>query len=163
MRVADRIDHGGDDMRPSEDIRRLRLAIDESAAANQDMPNSAALLAVRISNMMRAKKLFGDRAAKIVMTEIEKRLKKVVRHTDAIGRLGEDQFGIVLSRCPPDKIPAAGKRFLAAATSAPIKTVDGAIEVTVSIISVGFPDEGLTSSEVIARAETRMHEARNAA
>jgi diguanylate cyclase (GGDEF)-like protein len=154
MRIADGID---------EDIVRLRVAIDQSVSANQDMPSSAALLVIRISNMTRAKKLFGDRAAQIVMTEIEKRLKKVVRHTDAIGRLGEDQFGIVLSRCPPDKIPAAGKRFLAAATSAPINTIDGSIEVTISIISVGFPDEGLTSSEVIARAETRMHEARSAA
>jgi two-component system cell cycle response regulator len=154
MRIADGID---------EDIVRLRVAIDQSVSANQDMPSSAALLVIRISNMTKAKKLFGDRAAQIVMTEIEKRLKKVVRHTDAIGRLGEDQFGIVLSRCPPDKIPAAGKRFLAAATSAPINTIDGSIEVTISIISVGFPDEGLTSSEVIARAETRMHEARSAA
>lgn len=139
MQIADRTDHGGEETRPAEDIARLRLAIDQSIAANQDTPNSAALLAIRISNMMRAKKLFGDGAAKIVMIEVEKRLTKVVRHTDAIGRLSEDQFGIVLSHCPPDKISAAGKRFLVAATSAPIKTIDGAIEVAVSIISVGFP------------------------
>lgn len=140
-------------IKPAYDIARLRTAIDQSIAANNDMPNSAALLAIRISNMTKIRELFGDQAAKIVMPEIEKRLKKVLRGTDVLGQLSEGHFAVVLTRCPPEEIPTAGKRFLAAATGARVYIIDGAVEVTISITGIAFPDEGLTSDAVIARAE----------
>jgi diguanylate cyclase (GGDEF)-like protein len=148
----------------ADDIGCLQKAIDESVAANEYMPSSAALLVICISNLPIVKDRIGVQAAKIVSTAVEKRLKKVLRSSDAIGRLSEGQFGIVLSRCRPDKIPTAARRFLAAATSARVVINDTAVEVMLSVASVAFPDEALTSCDaVIAQAETRLQEARGRA
>jgi GGDEF domain-containing protein len=163
MRIADRTDHGIDDTRsthlldPADDLARLGEAIDESVVANEYLPNSAALLAICVSNLPEVKRMLGDRAVRMLITEIEKRLKKVLRGSDVIGRLNEDQFGIVLSRCGPENILTAARRFLAAAAKRPVIIGDSAVEVMLSTASVPFPDEDLISSDdVIARAETRL-------
>ena len=161
MPMADRTDHGIDDTqsthKPADDLDRLREAIDESVVANEYLPNSAALLAICVSNLPEVKKMFGGRAVKMLITEIENRLKQVLRGSDVIGRLNEDQFGIVLSRCEPENILTAARRFLAAAAKGPVIIGDCAVEVMLSTASVAFPDEGLISSDdVIARAETRL-------
>jgi GGDEF domain-containing protein len=165
MRIAHGEDHGIGDTRskPTDDIDRLREAIDQSVVANEYVPNSAALLAICISDSADVKRKYGERTVKMLITEIERRLKDVLRGSDVIGRLNEDQFGIVLSRCGPGNILTAAKRFLAAATSTQIIIGDSAVGVLLSTASVAFPDEGLTScEEVIAQAETRLlHEARS--
>ena len=142
---------------PANDIDRLRAAIDESVAANEYVPNSATLLAICISNLATIKDLIGDQAARMVSAEVEKRLKKVMRSSDVIGQLSEGQIGIVLSRCQPDKIPTATRRFIAAATAGRVMIGDSSFEVMISVASVAFPDEGLTScDDVIAQAGTRL-------
>jgi EAL domain-containing protein (putative c-di-GMP-specific phosphodiesterase class I) len=79
-----------------------------------------------------------------------------------IGRLGGDRFGIVLSLCPPDDIQAVAEKILAVVNSASVMTSRGPIYATVSIGGVSFPDEGLTSYDVITRAETALAEAKRA-
>ena len=77
-----------------------------------------------------------------------------------IGRVSEDHLGIVLSVCRPDNIAGATKRFLATVTSIDIPR--GSLDVTLSIASVAFPDQGMTSSGVIKRAEETLVEAMRA-
>jgi hypothetical protein len=48
------------------------------------------------------------------------------------------------------------------ATVASIDTPRGSIDLPLSIASVAFPDQGLTSAEVITRAETTLVEAMRA-
>jgi hypothetical protein len=80
-----------------------------------------------------------------------------MRSSDAIGQFSEGQIGIVLSRCQPDNVPIATRRFIAAATSGRVLINDTGVEVIVSVASVAFPDEELTScDDVIAQAGTRL-------
>jgi len=141
---------------------RLREAIDQIIAANQRIPSPAAFLSIGVDNMTMINDLFGYQAADTVLIEIGRRLDACLRVSDLIGRLGGDRFGIVLSHCPPDNIPAAAEKVIAAINSMPITTSRGPVYATVSIGGVSFPDQGLTSYDVITRAENALAEAKRA-
>jgi len=141
---------------------RLREAVDQIIAANQRTHNPAAFLSIGVDNMTMINDLFGYQAADTVLIEIGRRLDSCLRVSDLIGRLGGDRFGIVLSHCPPDNTHAVAEKILAEVNSAPVTTSRGPIYATVSIGGVSFPDQGLTSYDVITRAETALAEAKRA-
>src|SRR5204863_3927463 len=141
---------------------RLREAVDQIIAANQRTDNPAAFLSIGVDNMTMINDLFGYQAADTVLIEIGRRLDSCLRVSDLIGRLGGDRFGIVLSHCPPDNIHAVAEKILAEVNSAPVTTSRGPVYATVSIGGVSFPDQGLTSYDVITRAETALAEAKRA-
>jgi diguanylate cyclase (GGDEF)-like protein len=141
---------------------RLREAVDQIIAANQRTHNPAAFLSIGVDNMTMINDLFGYQAADTVLIEIGRRLDSCLRVSDLIGRLGGDRFGIVLSHCPPDNIHAVAEKILAEVNSAAVITSRGPVYATVSIGGVSFPDQGLTSYDVITRAETALAEAKRA-
>jgi diguanylate cyclase (GGDEF)-like protein len=130
---------------------RLREAVDQIIAANQRRPSPAVFMSVGIDNMTMLNEMFGYETADTVLVELGRRLDNCVRVSDMIGRLGGDRFGVVLSDCPSDGVTAAEK-ILAEVNSTPVPTVRGPIYATVSIGSASFPDQGLTSYDVITRA-----------
>jgi len=141
---------------------RLREAVDQIIAANQRRHSPAALLAVGVDNMAIINEMFGYEAADAVLIEIGRRLDGCMRVSDRIGRLGGDRFGIVLSHCPPEGIAAAAEKILAAVNGTPVFTARGPIYATVSIGSTSFPERGLTSYDVITRAESALADAKRA-
>jgi diguanylate cyclase (GGDEF)-like protein/PAS domain S-box-containing protein len=141
---------------------RLREAVDQIIAANQRGRSPAAFLSVGVDNMTMINDMFGYEAADTVLVEISRRLDTCLRASDVIGRLGGDRFGIALAHCPARDIPAVADKVLAAVNGAPVVTARGAIYATVSIGSVSFPDQGLTSYDVITRAESALAEAKRA-
>ena len=141
---------------------RLREAVDQIIAANQRTHNPAAFLSIGVDNMTMINDLFGYQAADTVLIEIGRRLDSCLRVSDLIGRLGGDRFGIVLSHCPPDNIHAVAEKILSEVNSAPVTTSRDPVYATVSIGGVSFPDQGLTSYDVITRAETALAEAKRA-
>ena len=141
---------------------RLREVVDQIIAANQRKHSPAAFLSVGVDNMTMINDMFGYEAADTVLIEIGRRLDTCLRVSDLIGRLGGDRFGIVLAHCPPDSIAAAAEKILAAVSATPVVTERGPIYATVSIGSAAFPDQGLTSYDVITRAESALAEAKRA-
>jgi diguanylate cyclase (GGDEF)-like protein len=141
---------------------RLREVVDQIIAANQRKASPAAFLSVGIDNMTMINDMFGYEAADTVLIEIGRRLDTCLRVSDLVGRLGGDRFGVVLSECPPESIGAAAEKILAAMNGAPVATERGPVYATVSIGSAAFPDQGLTSYDVITRAESALAEAKSA-
>ncbi len=141
---------------------RLREAVDQIIAANQRAHSPAAFLSVGVDNMTMINDMFGYEAADTVLVEIGRRLDACLRVSDLIGRLGGDRFGIALSHCPTEHIATAAEKILAAVSETPVPTARGAIYATVSIGSASFPDQGLTSYDVITRAESALAEAKRA-
>jgi diguanylate cyclase (GGDEF)-like protein/PAS domain S-box-containing protein len=141
---------------------RLREAVDQIIAANQRTGSPAAFLSVGIDNMTMINDMFGHEAADTVLIEIGRRLDSCLRVCDPIGRLGGDRFGTVLQYCPEENIAAAAEKILGAVSATPVITARGPVYVTVSIGSAAFPDQGLTSYDVITRAESALGEAKRA-
>jgi diguanylate cyclase (GGDEF)-like protein len=141
---------------------RLREAVDQIIATNQRTGSPAAFLSIGIDNMTMINDIFGYEAADTVLIEVGRRLDSCLRVSDPIGRLGGDRFGTALQHCPEENISAAAEKILAAVSATPVTTVRGPIYTTVSIGSASFPDQGLTSYDVITRAESALSEAKRA-
>ncbi|HTT81294.1 MAG TPA: EAL domain-containing protein [Stellaceae bacterium] len=141
---------------------RLRESVDQIIASNQRSNSPAAFVAIGVDNMTMINDMFGYETADTVLIEIGRRLDDCLRVSDLIGRLGGDRFGIVLSHCPGESIAAVAEKILAAVNATPILTQRGPIYATVSIGSASFPDQGLTSYDVITRAEAALAEAKRA-
>ncbi len=141
---------------------RLREAVDQILAANQRTGSPAAFLSVGIDNMSLINDMFGHEAADTVLIEIGRRLDSCLRVCDPIGRLGGDRFGTVLQYCPDENIGSAAEKILAAVSATPVITARGPVYTTVSIGSAAFPDQGVTSYDVITRAESALLEAKRA-
>ena len=141
---------------------RLREAVDQMIAANQRAHSPAAFLSVGVDNMTTINDMFGYEAADTVLIEISRRLDTCLRASDVIGRLGGDRFGIALSHCPAENISAVAEKVIASINEAPVLTGRGSIYATASVGSVSFPDQGLTSYDVITRAESALAEAKRA-
>jgi diguanylate cyclase (GGDEF)-like protein len=141
---------------------RLREAVDQVIAANQRTKTSAAFLAIGVDNMTIINDMFGYEAADTVLVEIGRRLDDCVRVSDVIGRLGGDRFGIVLSHCSLESVSAVAEKIIHSINATPVETDRGAAYATVSVGSATFPDHGLTSYDVITRAENALAEAKRA-
>jgi diguanylate cyclase (GGDEF)-like protein len=151
-----------DDAGPFDCEYRLREAVDQIIAANQRRPSPAAFMSVGIDSMTMLNEMYGYETADTVLVEIGRRLDNCVRVSDMIGRLGGDRFGVVLSHCPPEGISAAAEKVLAEVNASPVQTPRGPVYATVSIGSASFPDQGLTSYDVITRAESALADAKRA-
>jgi diguanylate cyclase (GGDEF)-like protein len=141
---------------------RLREAVDQIIASNQRSNNPAAFLAIGVDNMTMLNDMYGYETADTVLVEIGRRLDDCLRVSDLIGRLGGDRFGIVLSHCPSESIAAVAEKILAAVNASPVVTQRGPVYATVSVGSASFPDQGLTSYDVITRAESALADAKRA-
>jgi len=141
---------------------RLREAVDQIIAANQRTGSPAAFLSVGVDNMTMINDMFGYEAADTVLIEIGRRLDSCLRVSDLIGRLGGDRFGTILQHCSEENIASAAEKILTAVSATPVMTAQGPVYATVSIGSAVFPDQGLTSYDVITRAESALAEAKRA-
>jgi diguanylate cyclase (GGDEF)-like protein len=141
---------------------RLREAVDQIIAVSQRTRTPAAFLSVGVDNTTMINDMFGNEVADTALIEIGRRLDNCLRISDVIGRLGGDRFGIVLPHCPPEHIAATAEKIRGTVNARPIPTARGPIYATVSIGSAAFPDHGLTSYDVITRAESALADAKRA-
>ncbi len=107
--------------------------------------------------------MFGYEAADTVLIEIGRRLDSCLRVSDLIGRLGGDRFGIALSHCPEPSIsPRPPRRSWQRSARRRWRPRAGRSMRRCRSAAPSFPDQGLTSYDVITRAESALAEAKRA-
>lgn len=88
----------------------------------------------------------GDEA----LLEVARRLAKTVRSYDSLGRIGGEEFLVVLPGCAAPNAVARADQLREAVAASPISTAQGSISVTVSI-GVIVAQEGVVSSKDVLR------------
>ena len=157
-RLEDRVNY--DELTGHFNPTRLREAVDRTIAAAMRRPGPAAFLALGVDNMAAIVEKFGRAAADTVLIEVGRQLDDCLRVSDLVGRLSGDRYGILLPHCPDEYVTVAAEKILGAVRAAPIVTGRGPVTATVSIGAASFCDHGLTSYEVITRAEAALVDAR---
>jgi GGDEF domain-containing protein len=86
-----------------------------------------------------------------VLKTVVAAIQGATRGTDVVGRLGGDEFGIVLGECE-DPRPAVNRLFLALQAG---NAVDGAVPVHVAVgaVTVENPAMGVDTAELFRLAE----------
>ena len=123
--------------------------------------SSCSFLLVAIDNLARMNQSYGFDVADEAIATLTKRLRKLTRGKDTLGRYAGNKFGIVLCDCTPDDMNFAAERLLAGVRDELIATSAGPIAVTVSIGGVVAPRHARTTAEMLARAEEALAAAKS--
>lgn len=91
---------------------------------------------------------FGHQAGDVVLVEIGRRLKKLVRSDDMVMRWGGEEFLVLLRRIDQASLEQLMQRILNAIGSTPIVSGDHHIHVTASAGFITLPFDGLTEEQL---------------
>jgi diguanylate cyclase (GGDEF)-like protein/PAS domain S-box-containing protein len=133
-------------------------------AALEDASQRSGKLAVLFIDLDRFKQIndilghgMGDRLLK----EVGQRLKRLLTADDLAGRMGGDEFIIVLTRQPDEEAVALAAREFLVALRAPHQIEDNELFVTASIGVAIYPRHGKTVAELLRNADLAMYHAKN--
>ncbi len=139
-------------------VREIERAI--AAAARYARP--ATLVYIDLVGFKRVNDEFGHAAGDAALVQVGRVLAASTRANDAVGRLGGDEFGVVLEQCAP----AAGERIAArlAAAIAATPVAHAGVPVTITA-SVGVADIAAAGGAAVAleRADKAMYAGRRSA
>jgi diguanylate cyclase (GGDEF)-like protein len=99
----------------------------------------------------------GDR----VLKALARATKKVLRDGDLVGRIGGDEFAVVLSDADPDQARLVAER-LAVAFVSELGADDTLPAISVSVGSASFPRDGRSWEELLHVADARLLRAKQA-
>jgi diguanylate cyclase (GGDEF)-like protein/PAS domain S-box-containing protein len=142
--------------------RRFVEELDRETADGQRYGVSTAVLVLDVDHFKQVNDTYGHAVGDDVLAGVARALSERTRETDIVGRLGGDEFGVVLTHS--DRRAA---QTLAAALIEDLRervlTLDDRrplpVTVSVGIRAVDF-DEELTADELIVEADIAMYEAK---
>ena len=97
----------------------------------------------------------------VVVLQIAKRFKKILREEDTLSRLGGDEFAILLPSIEMDNDAANVARKIQNAMKSPFILADLSIDVQASIGAVLFPSHGGDVDTLIQRVDVAMYVAKH--
>ncbi|MCB9555327.1 MAG: diguanylate cyclase response regulator [Deltaproteobacteria bacterium] len=118
---------------------------------------SGALLFIDLDGFKPINDTVGHQAGDEVLRVVAQRLRETVRHTDVIGRVGGDEFAVVLERVDgQDNVRAIADKVLESICQ-PIEAMGQVVRVGASIGASMFPRDGMDVERLIQRADTAMY------
>jgi diguanylate cyclase (GGDEF)-like protein len=139
---------------------RLREALDQAIKYSARYGVAGGFLVIGIDKLTIVNAAFGHEVADQVILSIGRRMEESLRACDAIGRLGGDRFGIVLTNCPESELARACDKMLEVARNTVVDTPSGPIHVTVSIGAVDFTSTSHTTGDTMTKADIALQKAK---
>ncbi len=100
--------------------------------------------------------LVGD----VVLREVAALIRGSVREMDLVGRVGGEEFGVVLPDAGMDLGTQIAERIRRTVEAAPIRAYDEEIRMTVSVGIALCPDQARSPEELIEKADQAMYQAK---
>lgn len=137
---------------------RLEQAIQD--AWRGENPLAIALLILDLDRFKDVNDTLGHHVGDLLLTELGKRLLRVIRKTDTIARLGGDEFAVVLPAVSDlQRAQRVSARMLRAIRE-PFQLNDLSIDVGASIGIALFPDHAEEKETLLRCADVAMYEAK---
>jgi len=142
--------------------RRHFLALAESEWSRfQRYQRPLALLMIDIDFFKSVNDTYGHDAGDAVLKAVAESMHRSKRSSDIAGRLGGEEFALILPEATLDRAVAAAERYRALIGGRPIIAMGRQISVTVSI-GVGVAEAGMCGFEdLLKRADVALYEAKN--
>ena len=106
--------------------------------------------------------LLGHEAGDMLLVEVARRLKELVRTSDIIARVGGDEFVVVQSVSTRSDVSDAAKRIISA-LSEPFLIGEEEAVIGTSVGIAMFPADGRTAEELVRNADKAMYHAKQTA
>lgn len=137
-------------------------ALNLALPRHQRMAAGIAVLYLDIDRFKQINDTYGHAAGDALLKAFANYLKQSVRHSDVVGRFGGDEFCIVLDdiQTPANTIAVAEK--ILAAVRTPVLFENRALTISTSIGIAFAQQPQLSSTELIALADTALYQAKQA-
>jgi diguanylate cyclase (GGDEF)-like protein len=104
----------------------------------------------------------GHAAGDILLQHVASLIREQIRSSDTLGRMGGDEFLILLHGIRHSEICAVLARKISDALAAPLQVLSHHIHIGVSIGIAIYPDDGTDAATLMKNADTAMYEAKTA-
>ncbi len=139
-------------------VRELSRAM--SFAQRYNQPSSLGFFDV--NNMKTINDVYGHSAGDAALMHVARSLLSNVRHSDVVGRLGGDEFGVVFSQIDDDMARAKTAELASKISSEPVRWNNTEFQVTIAFGSYTF--EGSEDADAaLSAADQAMYEQKRAA
>lgn len=129
----------------------VRRTIDHLAGLSQRQRSEGALLRLRLTNLADINGVYGYETGDKVLAEFAKRLTRIVRTPDVIGRIGEADFGLVLYGASQKDVKDISDRLFFLLENSPVKTPHGGLYGEISIGSTQMRTQAKTADEALSQ------------
>jgi diguanylate cyclase (GGDEF)-like protein len=119
---------------------------------------AVAAMVVDVDAFKRVNDTFGHDVGDHVVRAVAGRLRRAVRSADVVGRLGGDEFGVVLANADDETLHAVSERILDAVAE-PMAAGGRVLRVAVSV-GVATGRAGVDPDELVRRADLAMYAAK---
>jgi diguanylate cyclase (GGDEF)-like protein/putative nucleotidyltransferase with HDIG domain len=141
--------------------RSICAHLDSELSRSERSGSPLAVLLCDLNGFKTVNDNFGHLVGNKLLVEIAKKFRTVCREYDLVGRLGGDEFILVL----PEFTPATVKELLPRvelAVEEAGQAICGKKVVTASVGAAFYPQDGVTAEELLSEADRSMYEAKEA-
>ena len=136
---------------------RLEHSLSQARRAQQRV----AVLFVNLDRFQTINDSLGHKAGDTLLVEASTRLKQRLRQEDTLGRLGGDEFMLILEDTERPEVAAEVANSILVGLSAPFHLPDSAeLYISASIGISIYPDDGSSTSELLRNADNALHQAK---
>ncbi len=121
-----------------------------------------ALLLVDADHFKMINDRYGHPAGDIVLQRLATEMSKVLRPSDLLGRIGGEEFAVLLSETDRNAAIKVADRIRLLVESTPVDTASGRVSVTVSIGVTECPSSRSSLEAAMARADVQLYRAKTA-
>jgi len=122
---------------------------------------SSAVIYVDLDGFKNVNDQFGHEAGDRLLTQVSANFKEIVRQTDSVGRIGGDEFIVLITDIDRETTLITKIESLLAEASRPIEFKGHKIAVGASIGIALYPDHGEDSESLLHHADQAMYQAKN--
>lgn len=140
--------------------RRFRECAEEAFNRAQRYNQNLSVLMMDIDLFKAINDAYGHSTGDLVIQAFSKLLSENFRSTDIVGRMGGEEFSVVLINCDTETAFLKAEQFRKQVESFPIIIEDNLINVNVSIGVSSLKDELVTLDTIINRADHALYNAK---
>ena len=138
----------------------FRQALGREIARCREESSGLALVWVDVDVLKDVNDRHGHAMGDVVLRAVADRIESGVRPSDAVGRIGGDEFGVIISRSGDVAGLESVLDRLLVAIRQPVRADNDEVVVTASIGVAVFPGDGVSPEEVMRAADTAMFSAK---
>jgi len=141
--------------------RRFQEELERALSYSERFQQESALMFIDLDQFKYINDTLGHQAGDSYLCAVARRLGSGLRKVDILGRLGGDEFGIILPNTSRDEIEQIAGHVLKCLTSENTSVDTLQTPVTASIGIVLFPRDGTVPGELLAKADAAMYSAKD--
>jgi diguanylate cyclase (GGDEF)-like protein len=141
--------------------RGLQQALSREIQSLARGTSRAAVLVIDLDDFKRVNETLGHAAGDVVLKEIGRRLRASVRAVDYVGRLGGDEFMLILPDTSAVELGRVAERIRLGIATAIIQHSQGTVTVTTSVAAMMLTPDIPALDEVLSRAHLLLLRAKN--